>query len=180
MLYAALSIAVLALILALVARARAGGLQKRIEDAQDDARRRIENAAAENERALDVLRRTMVKIARGDPLDEAMILEGRLWRDVDVREAVDMVASGAVRVLDVRTPQETAAGIIPGALLIPVDQLEARVKEIARDGQPVLVYCAGGSRSAAACEFLGSQGHANLINLAAGFGAWTGPRAKPG
>ena len=103
-----------------------------------------------------------------------------MWREADTREAVELVSGGKVRIVDVRTPQETASGIIPGALLIPVDQLEARAGEIARDGRTTLVYCAGGSRSAAACEFLSTQGHENLINLSGGFGAWNGPRAKPG
>jgi rhodanese-related sulfurtransferase len=177
---AALVVAVLALVVALSARARASGMQKRIEDAQDDARRRVENAQGENERALEILRRTMAKLARGEKLDEEMILEGRLWRETDTREAVEMVTSGKVRIVDVRTPQETSTGIIPGALLIPVDQLESRAREIAKDGRPTLVYCAGGSRSAAACEYLSTQGHENLLNLAGGFGAWNGPRAKPG
>jgi rhodanese-related sulfurtransferase len=177
---AAVVVAALALIVALVARSRAAGLEKRIEDASDDARRRVENAQAQRERELETLRRTLAKVARGEKVDEDMILEGRLWREADTREAVELVNAGKVRIVDVRTPQETAAGIIPGAVLIPVGELEARASEIARDGRPTLVYCAGGSRSAAACEFLSTQGHEDLINLSGGFGAWNGPRAKPG
>jgi rhodanese-related sulfurtransferase len=177
---AALVVAVIALVVALAARARASGVNKQIEDAQSEARRRVENAQTENEKHLDTLRRTLVKLARGEKLDDDMILEGRLWRETDAREAVAMVTAGNVRLLDVRTPQETAAGIIPGAVLIPIDQLEARVREIAKDKKPLLVYCAGGSRSAAACEFLSTQGHDDLLNLSGGFGAWNGPRAVPG
>jgi len=84
-----------------------------------------------------------------------------------------------VRVVDVRTPQETAAGMIPGALRIPVDEIEQRMKELPRDGRRTLVYCAGGSRSAAACEFLSRQGYEELYNLEGGFQSWSGPRAKP-
>ena len=177
---AAVVVAVLALIVALVARSRAAGLEKRIEDGRDDARRRVENAQAASEREIGTLRKMLAKVARGEKVDEDMILEGRSWREADTREAVELVGGGKVRIVDVRTPQETASGIIPGAILIPVDQLEARASEIARDGRTTLVYCAGGSRSAAACEFLSTQGHENLINLSGGFGAWNGPRAKPG
>lgn len=176
----AVVVAVVALFVALAARARASGVTKQIEDAQTEARRRVENARDENEKSLETLRRTLVKVARGEKLDDDMILEGRLWREADAREAVAMVTAGSVRILDVRTPQETAAGIIPGAVLIPIDQLEARVREIEKTGKPLLVYCAGGSRSAAACEFLSAQGHDDLLNLAGGFGAWNGPRAAPG
>jgi len=177
---AALVAAVLALVVALTARARASGLEKQIEEARDDARRRVENAQAASEQSLETVRRTLAGMARGEKLDPEMILEGRLWREAGAREAAELVARGGVRVVDVRTPQETAAGIIPGALLIPIDELEGRVREIDKDGRTTLVYCAGGSRSAAACEFLSARGHENLINLAGGFGGWTGPRAKPG
>ncbi len=177
---AAIVVAVVALVIALAARSRASGMHKQIEDAQSEARRRVENVQAENEKSLETLRRMLALVARGEKIDEDMILEGRLWREADVREAVQMVSAGNVRIVDVRTPQETAAGIIPGALLIPVDQLEARVREIEKDGRKTLVYCQGGSRSAAACEFLCAQGHDNLVNLAGGFGSWNGPRAVPG
>jgi rhodanese-related sulfurtransferase len=176
----ALVLALIALVVALAARARASGVHKQIEDAQSEARRRVENAQAENEKSLETLRRTLVKLARGEKLDEDMILEGRLWREAETRDALALVSAGKVRILDVRTPQETAAGIIPGAVLIPIDQLEARAREIAKNEKPLLVYCAGGSRSAAACEFLSTQGHDDLLNLAGGFGAWNGPRAMPG
>ena len=78
-----------------------------------------------------------------------------------------------------RTPGEVAAGKIPGALHIPIDDLEARRAEIARDDRTKLVYCAGGGRSAAACEFLSSQGWTNLLNLEGGFQSWTGPVERP-
>jgi rhodanese-related sulfurtransferase len=90
-----------------------------------------------------------------------------------------MVAAGDARVVDVRTAQETARGIVPGALLIPVQLLEERWKEIPKDGRKTLVYCAGGERSAAACEFLSHKGYENLYNLVGGFLAWSGPTAKP-
>jgi rhodanese-related sulfurtransferase len=89
------------------------------------------------------------------------------------------VQSGDVRVLDVRTPAETTHGIIPGAALIPVDQLEDRWKEIPKDKKQLLVYCAGGGRSAAACEFLSQQGYDSVFNLEGGFSSWTGPTARP-
>ena len=78
------------------------------------------------------------------------------------------------------TVRSTAAGtpVIPGAQVVPVEELEARAREIARLGRPLLVYCAMGARSAAACEFLSHQGHEGLLNLADGFQGWTGPRAQ--
>ncbi|MBL8856935.1 MAG: rhodanese-like domain-containing protein [Planctomycetes bacterium] len=178
--YAALAVALLALIVALSARAKAGGSSKAIEDATADARRRIENANAERERELDVLRKTLVMVARNEQVSDEMILEGRLWRDVNTQDGIALVTSGRANVVDVRTRQEMAAGIIPGALLIPLDELEARAKEIPRNGRTTIVYCASGGRSASACEYLSREGFENLVNLESGFSGWNGPSTMPG
>jgi rhodanese-related sulfurtransferase len=177
--YAALAIAFVALIVALAARSKANGLSKSIEDAASDARRRIENANVERNAELDVLRKQLAQVARGEELSEDMILEGRAWRDAGTKYGVALVASGNVHVVDVRTRQEMAGGIIPGALLIPIDELEARMKEIPRDGRATLVYCASGGRSAAACEFLSRAGWNEVLNLEGGFMAWNGPKTTP-
>jgi rhodanese-related sulfurtransferase len=177
--YAALAVAALAVIIALVARSRAAGLQRKLDDASLDARRRIENAAQENEEKLESLRRLMARMAGGAKLTPEMILEGRLWRDASAAEGARMFATGGLHVIDVRTPQETASGFIAGARLIPVDQIESRVRELPNDGKPMLVYCAGGGRSAAACEFLSRNGFENLFNLEGGFASWSGPIARP-
>jgi hydroxyacylglutathione hydrolase len=177
--YAALAVALIALIVALAARAKAAGLSRSVEDAASDARRRVENANAERGHELEVLKKQLALLASGEKVGADMILEGRTWRDASTPEGVALVASGNVRVLDVRTRAETAAGIIPGALLIPIDELEARAKEIPKDGRTTLVYCASGARSAAACEYLSREGHEALVNLASGFSAWNGPKAAP-
>lgn len=179
MIYAALAIAVLALVVAFVARGTAARLQKQIDDTQAEARRRAENTSDEVEEKLAIVRRLMAQMAQGATLTPDMILEGRLWRDASPQDGVKMVAAGNLRILDVRTPQETSLGIIPGAQIIPVDELEARLKEIPKDRRATLVYCAGGARSAAACEFLSQKGYDNLFNLDGGFGAWNGPKARP-
>lgn len=59
--------------------------------------------------------------------------------------------------LDVRTPEEYAAGHLPGALLIPHDQLASRLSEIDRD-RPVLVYCRSGRRAGVAEKILNAEG----------------------
>ena len=59
--------------------------------------------------------------------------------------------------LDVRTPQEFAAGHIPGARLVPHDQLDARLGELER-GRDVVVYCKTGRRAALAESLLRAEG----------------------
>ena len=60
-------------------------------------------------------------------------------------------------VLDVRTPEEFAAGHVPGAVLIPYDQLPARLGELDRS-RWVLVYCKSGRRAGIAEELLVKEG----------------------
>ena len=59
--------------------------------------------------------------------------------------------------LDVRTPEEFAEGHLPGAVLIPHDQLAARLDEIDRD-RWVLVYCRSGKRASTAQDILEEAG----------------------
>lgn len=72
--------------------------------------------------------------------------------------AIEMSArDDAPLVLDVRTPAEFAAGHVPGAVLIPHDQLAARLAELDVD-RHVLVYCRSGARAAKAEQVLDEGG----------------------
>lgn len=73
--------------------------------------------------------------------------------------AVDEIATraDAPLVLDVRTPEEYAAGHVPGAVLIPHDQLAGRLSELDRD-RWVLVYCKSGRRAGIAERLLAEEG----------------------
>jgi len=73
--------------------------------------------------------------------------------------------------LDVRSPEEYRQGHIEGALLMPLDSLPTRYKELPRD-KKIVVYCRSGRRSAQAISFLRSQGYENVLNLSGGYVAW--------
>jgi rhodanese-related sulfurtransferase len=66
--------------------------------------------------------------------------------------------------LDVRTPQEFAGGHLANAVNIPVEELEARLSEIPM-GQPVVVYCRSGNRSADAASILNRAGYTQVLDL---------------
>ena len=176
---AALVVAALSLLAALLALARVGSLSGRTAELEREARRHVEGTANRLEANVNNLRQIVAALAASQPMTREMVLAGQLWHDVDPRKALELVQAGQVNLLDVRTPQETAGGIIPGALLIPLDELEKRLRELPHNGKSTLVYCAGGARSAAACEFLSEKGLGGLMNLNGGFSSWTGPRAKP-
>ena len=74
-----------------------------------------------------------------------------------------------VTVLDVREPEEWAAGHIAGALHVPLGLLPQRVHEVP-EGR-VLVVCKVGGRSVQAATWLGQQGH-ETINLDGGMLDW--------
>jgi rhodanese-related sulfurtransferase len=61
---------------------------------------------------------------------------------VDGRVLIERVRSGEVTVLDVRPTEEYLAGHIPGAVSIPLDQLEERLAELPRNGE-IVAYCRG-------------------------------------
>jgi len=76
-------------------------------------------------------------------------------------------------VIDVREADEWAQGHVPGALFIPRGFLEPRIEDKVPDrGQEVILYCAGGTRSALAARSLQDLGYTNVTSMAGGFGKW--------
>jgi len=73
-------------------------------------------------------------------------------------------------VLDVREPSELREGYISGAKLIPLGQLNARMKELPKDRE-IVVVCRSGSRSASAARKLIAAGY-TVANMKGGMLAW--------
>jgi molybdopterin/thiamine biosynthesis adenylyltransferase/rhodanese-related sulfurtransferase len=93
--------------------------------------------------------------------------------EIDTAQAQERLAAGHVTVLDVREPDEYAEGALIGALHIPRGHLEAQIEgRILDKDAPVIVYCAGGVRSAFAAKTLGELGYTDVVSMAGGFGKW--------
>ncbi len=93
-------------------------------------------------------------------------------REVPVAEAQAALARDAA-ILDVREADEWAQGHVPGALFVPRGFLEQRVEEKLPDkSRELLVYCAGGTRSAFAARTLLDLGYTNVASVAGGIGKW--------
>ena len=94
---------------------------------------------------------------------------------VDADRFHDLIETSADAVLlDVRTPEEFQQGHIPGALLIPVQELETRIEELAafRDKE-LLVYCRSGNRSLTAAKMLEQAGFTMIYNLGGGINSYS-------
>src|SRR6478752_632372 len=92
--------------------------------------------------------------------------------EVDTEGAAERIAAGAA-VLDVREPEEYDAGALAGAVHIPRGHLESQIESKLTDKTtPVVVYCAGGVRSAFAARTLQELGYTDVVSMDGGFGRW--------
>ena len=74
-------------------------------------------------------------------------------------------------VLDVRSPEEFAAGHVPGAVNIPHDRLAERLMDVPKD-KDVVVYCQSGRRAGLAAKVLADNGYTRLGQLDGDIAAW--------
>jgi len=98
------------------------------------------------------------------------------YADISVREARRILDTDPdAFLLDVRTRREFGEAHIPGAKVIPVDELADRLSEIPKGEGPLVVYCRSGVRSARAANMLAEAGFQNVLNVSGGILAWEGP-----
>ena len=94
-------------------------------------------------------------------------------REVDTAEADKLRQQPRAIVLDVREPDEYEQGAIPGAVHIPRGTLESSIESRVHDkATPLVVHCAGGTRSAFAAQTLAALGYTDVVSVAGGFNKW--------
>jgi rhodanese-related sulfurtransferase len=98
---------------------------------------------------------------------------GEPYYRVSIDEAAEMYGDDDVVVVDVRRPDEYAAGHVKDATYIIVDDIIARIDELPED-KKLLFICAAGVRSGLACEMAAAMGldSERLFNIEAGTQAW--------
>lgn len=96
------------------------------------------------------------------------------YRIVTPGEVASLPPESDVLVLDVRTSREFTQYHIPGSLLIPVQELAARWRELDPD-RPTICVCEHGIRSETAAEFLAERDFANVATMRGGLVRWEGP-----
>ena len=92
--------------------------------------------------------------------------------EISTDEAAERIAGGHL-ILDVREPDEYAEGALEGVIHIPRGHLEAQIENrIVDKSLPVVVYCAGGVRSAFAAKTMQELGYEQVASMDGGFGRW--------
>ncbi len=89
----------------------------------------------------------------------------------DVKRLIDQRAP--FKLIDVRESDEYAGGRLPGAISVPRGYLELRIEEKAARDEPLILYCAGGTRSALAAKTLQEMGYQNVASMIGGFNRWS-------
>lgn len=93
-----------------------------------------------------------------------------LPKEISINQALNLRNAGAF-ILDVRQPEEWNEYHVPGSTLIPLGELESRVKELPRD-KPIVVVCRSGNRSATGRDILLRAGFLQVTSLAGGLSQW--------
>jgi rhodanese-related sulfurtransferase len=104
---------------------------------------------------------------------EAIVYQAAAYREVTAKQAADLIAEVHPVVLDVRTAGEYADVHLADAWLIPIQELQSRLHELAaHKTDPVFIYCRTGNRSTVAAKFLVDAGFSEVINLRGGIVEW--------
>jgi rhodanese-related sulfurtransferase len=88
------------------------------------------------------------KQAYGQSKEAVQVAAGEVEGTIDLKKFQDIIANNpeSILLIDVRDPDEFAAGSFKTAINIPVDQLEAKIKDFP-DDKPIVYFCATGARS---------------------------------
>ncbi|MGR3764452.1 rhodanese-like domain-containing protein [Rossellomorea sp. NS-SX7] len=93
-------------------------------------------------------------------------------KELSTKEVQELLLKEEPNIIDVREDDEVAAGKIPSAKHISLGSIEARMNELDKSKEYIMV-CRSGGRSGQAVQFLESQGF-NVINMTGGMMAWNG------
>ena len=91
--------------------------------------------------------------------------------EIGIDEFEALRRGGGVSLIDVREEWEYRRGRIPGALSMPLSQLQSRIADLPQDKR-LMVICESGSRSLAAADFLLRSGFVGAVSVRGGTSAW--------
>lgn len=98
---------------------------------------------------------------------------GTPWEIAPHDAAETLAHDTSALLLDCRTPDEHATARIAGSVLIPMQEIEARMSELAgREDDTIIVHCHHGVRSLRVTAFLRQRGFENAVSMAGGIDRW--------
>ena len=174
----------LALVVAVAAvlwwlRGRLRELEGRVSElrlSKRELERRLEDAEA----GLQVTRAHLADVAAGEAPERAADHLGQGVARRPARARAGALAADT-RSLRARRPHRRPSGrtgTSRARTLVPLDELEDRLRELPPKDARMLVHCAAGGRSLQACQILADKGYTRLLNLVGGMHAWPGPREQ--
>ena len=99
------------------------------------------------------------------------------FKNVTITEAQELITTGEVHIIDVRSQEMYTAGHIPNAKNIPLKELAANETELDKNAT-YLIVCKTGKTSETASQQLIASGFKNINNMSQGMDAWTGEVVK--
>ena len=99
------------------------------------------------------------------------LAEGVEIQTLNAAELSELLDTGSVRLIDVRSDAEVAEGVIPGAEHIPIDTFDPSKLDFS-DGRTVIPYCHSGGRSERAARMLAAHTQQSVRHLEGGIVAW--------
>jgi rhodanese-related sulfurtransferase len=84
---------------------------------------------------------------------------------ISCAEAKKLIAEQNAQFVDVRTPEEFSASALPGAVNIPLQDLDRMAEAQLENNRPIVLYCRSGARSNMAMQMLESMGFEDVYDL---------------
>jgi rhodanese-related sulfurtransferase len=94
-----------------------------------------------------------------------------LYQEVSADEVMSLMTEAPFLLIDVRNENETANGMIAGAMHVPLAMIPVQYQGFVKTGN-IIFYCHSGVRSAHAAAYVSSKGRANVYTLIGGIVAW--------
>lgn len=135
-------------------------LMERLEDLGENTTREIIVYCASGARSA-YAQRTLTQLGYSNVKNGGGIAAMMSSQNTKPSEAI---ASNEPMVVDVRTVEEFQGGAFPGAINIPLDELQMRIIELGSKSREITLYCASGARSAYGQKGLQQMGFSNVIN----------------
>ena len=107
------------------------------------------------------------------------LFRGNGYTTINGAQVKNILNDSNIVILDVRNPGEYRNGHIPKAINIPINEIQGRLSELSLYRNSAnLVYCASGSRSIKAADFLSRYGFKKIYNLSRGISSYKGTLSK--